>query len=83
MSEWVKCCDRMPAEDQKVLIAIPVCGYFEVEGASYNGDGTFDAAWCSTKGKGKPYAVFAWAPFPDISNELRLDCFTRSLGENR
>lgn len=60
MSDWIKCGDKLPEIGEHVLIAIPVCGHFEIEGAKYKGDGQFYGAWCSTRGEGCCYKVTHW-----------------------
>ena len=67
MSEWVKCSERMPEIGEPVLIRIPVCGHWNVEGGSYRGDGLWYGAWCATHGEGKSYKVKQWAPMPGES----------------
>lgn len=62
--EWIKCADRLPPVGVEVLIRIPVCGRFNVEGGSYQGDGKWYGAWCATHGNGKCYKVTQWAPMP-------------------
>ncbi|HCF5321882.1 TPA: DUF551 domain-containing protein [Pseudomonas aeruginosa] len=34
MSEWIKCSDHLPNVGDKCLIMIPVCGRYEIEGAT-------------------------------------------------
>lgn len=65
MNQWVKCSERMPEIGEKVLIRIPVCGYWNVENGEYRGEGVWSGAWCSTRGDGKCYKVMQWAPLPD------------------
>lgn len=65
MSQWIKCSDRLPEIGVEVLLRIPVCGSFNVEGGSYRGDGVWFGAWCGTHGAGKSYKVTQWAPAPE------------------
>lgn len=65
MSHWIKCSEQLPGIGVEVLIRIPVCGHWNVEGGSYRGDGVWYGAWCSTRGKDKCYKVLEWAPMPE------------------
>jgi hypothetical protein len=65
MSEWIKCSEQLPEIGIEVLIRIPVCGHWNVEGGSYRGDGLWYGAWCSTHGKDKCYKVLEWAQMPE------------------
>lgn len=64
MSQWIKCSERMPHVGAKVLIRIPVCGYFNVENGEYCGGGEWYGAWCSSRGEGHCYKVVQWAELP-------------------
>jgi hypothetical protein len=65
MAEWVKCSDRLPDIGDDVLIMIPVCGSFNIEGGKYKGLGQFYGAWCSTHGVDRAYKVSHWMPMPE------------------
>lgn len=65
MSKWIKCSVELPEIGEPVLIRIPVCGHWNVEGGKYQGDGLWDGAWCSTRGEGKCYKVMQWAEMPE------------------
>jgi hypothetical protein len=64
MSEWISVNERLPAVGQDVLILIPVCGRYNIEGGTYKGDGQFYGAWCSTRGKDCAYGVSHWMTAP-------------------
>jgi hypothetical protein len=66
MPEWISVRKRLPDVGDLCLIRIPVCGYFEVEGAKYKGDGDWYGAWCSTKGRNQTYKVSHWMPAHDL-----------------
>lgn len=65
MSDWIKCSERLPDVGDEVLIRMPVCGSFNIEGGKYKGDGQFYGAWCSTRGRDCAYRVSHWMPLPD------------------
>lgn len=64
MSKWIKCSERMPEIGVEVLIRIPICVHWNVEGGTYQGDGVWYGAFCSTRGKEKCYKVTQWAEAP-------------------
>lgn len=64
MSNWIKCSDDLPEIGVPVLIRIPTCGHWNVEGGSYQGNGVWGGAWCATHGDGRCYKVWQWAPMP-------------------
>lgn len=67
MSHWIKCSEQLPEIGKEVLIRIPTCGHWNVEGGSYQGDGVWHGAFCSTRGDGKCYKVTQWAEAPSES----------------
>ena len=69
MSNWIKCSERMPEIGVEVLIRIPTCGHWNVEGGTYQGDGVWYGAFCSTRGKDKCYKVAQWAEAPQESEQ--------------
>lgn len=69
MSNWIKCSERMPEIGVEVLIRIPTCGHWNVEGGTYQGDGVWYGAFCSTRGKDKCYKVTQWAEAPKEGEE--------------
>jgi len=69
MSEWIKCSDRLPKVGAEVLIRVPVCSSFNIEGAEYIGEGQFYGAWCSTRGRDCTYKVSHWMPKPQEPEE--------------
>ncbi|HGM7654172.1 TPA: DUF551 domain-containing protein [Pseudomonas aeruginosa] len=75
MSEWIKCSDHLPNVGDKCLIMIPVCGRYEIEGATYEGEGEWLGAWCQRKGESQCYKVKYWMPSPELplENSVNID----------
>lgn len=67
--EWIKCSEKHPSIEEKVLVLIPVCGRFNIESAEYIGEGQFLCAWFSTRGDGCAYKVTHWMPRPPPPSE--------------
>jgi hypothetical protein len=69
MSKWISVDDEMPELGQKVLVRIPVCKSFEIEGGEYRGDGKFLGAWCNCRGRSSHYQVSHWMPCPEMPED--------------
>ena len=65
MNKWISVEDKLPDENQEVLILIPVVNRFNIENGIYRGDGIWSGAWCTRRGKGQSYKVSHWMPLPD------------------
>ncbi|WP_368042252.1 hypothetical protein [Pseudomonas aeruginosa] len=48
---------------------IPVCGRYEIEGATYEGEGEWLGAWCQRKGESQCYKVKYWMQSPELPQD--------------
>lgn len=69
VDRWVDIAERLPEIGQHCLIKIPVCGRHEIEGATYEGEGVWAAAWCSSRGRGCAYKVSHWMATPSAQQK--------------
>lgn len=66
MIQFIDVNESLPDIDVEVLIRIPVYETFNVENGKYRGDGNWDGAWCTSRGKDHCYKVTHWAPMPEV-----------------
>lgn len=63
MTEWIKCSDRLPSNEQEILFYIPNDIF---KGVFYNYDNCFESDFITDGGIGyKTDAVSHWMPLPD------------------